>query len=59
MILNNSRTDWLHLVSEVGAGNAEIAALYKDKRLSYEEMEKLIGKNAADKIKQIFNNSCE
>ena len=57
MISNDSNTDWLHLVSEIGAGNAEIAALYKDNQISYEEMVNLIGNHAARKIKQIFGHS--
>lgn len=56
MISNDSKTDWLHLVSEIGAGNAEIAALYKDNQISYEEMVNLIGNNAAGKIKRIFSH---
>ena len=56
MISNDSKIDWLHLVSEIGAGTAEIAALYTDNQISYEEMVNLIGNNAAGKIKRIFSH---
>lgn len=48
--------DWLALIGEIGIGNAEIAALYKNGTISFTELTYLIGPKKAEKVREIFES---